>query len=96
MCLCGVHFFYYKTYHITPNMVFDYESSDYTKEIWFIYYGHELLPIRLTQQTLCCIRKFTMKHLKKLDLPCFSYGYRKCKFVHFLYEYIGPSNYAQY
>ena len=35
-----------------------------------------------------------MKHMQKpdwkLDLPLFSYGYRKCKIVDFLTKYIGP------
>jgi hypothetical protein len=42
----------------------------------------QLLLIGFTQQHSCCISKFMMKHLQKLDwkldLPWSSCGYQKC------------------
>ena len=57
----------------------------------------QLLPIRLTQQNLCCISTYMMKHRqildRKLDLPWCSCGCRKRMFValHFI-ECIGIVN----
>ena len=57
------------------------------------------LPIRFTQQNLCCISKFTMKHLRKLgfksDLPNFGYANRKCILM-ILVGYIRPPNSVHY
>ena len=51
----------------------------------------QLLPIRFTQQNLCCIRKSTMEHQQQSDLSWFIYGYWKCLFVDFSIEYYtGP------
>ena len=67
------------------------------------FYFHVLwhLPIWFTQQNLWCISKSTMDHQQKSDsesdLPCFSYGYRKCMFIgFFLSKNIPPPNCVHY
>lgn len=56
----------------------------------------QLLAIIFTQWSMCCISKSTVKHWQnsdqKLDLPYFSYGYRKYMFLDSLSEYTCPSN----
>ena len=72
----------------------------YVGVIWcFLFHVLQLLPIRFTQQMVCCTNKPTMKHLQEPDwesyLPWFSYGYRKCMFAYFLTMYIDPPNYVR-
>ena len=41
----------------------------YEGVMWFVFHVLQLLPIKFTQQNLCCISKSIMKHMQKLDLP---------------------------
>ena len=75
-------------------------SIRYVCVIWFVLHVLQLLPVRFTQQYLCCTNKSMLKHLQKLDwkpvLPLSSYGYRKCMFVDFIIGYISPPDCVHY
>ena len=68
--------------------------------ICFVSHNLQLLPIRFTQQNLCCTNKSTMQHPPKTTLKIGrllsynSYGYHQCKhawwFLYWIHTYIRP------
>jgi hypothetical protein len=58
---------------VEANLIHVFVSLRYAGVIWFIFHVLQLLPIRFTQQNLCCINISMMKHLQepnwKSDFP---------------------------
>jgi hypothetical protein len=71
-------------------------ESRFAGVIWFLFHVFQLLMIKFVpNETFCCIGKSTTKHHQEpdwtLDLPWFTYGFRKCMCVDSFTELIGPN-----
>ena len=77
------------------------EHLGYVGVIWVVFHVLQLLPLRFTQQNLCCTNKSTIKHhqntLENRTSPFFVYYCHKCMLnVDSLIKYIDPPNCVHY